>query len=121
MLEEMKMEEIRLQKYIAECGVASRRKSEDLIQQGKIKVNGVVVTELGTKINPNKDIVEYNNKVIKREENNVYILLNKPIGYVTTAKDQFNRLSVLDLVNVKERIVPCRKVRFLYIRSFDTF
>ena len=99
-------EEIRLQKYIADCGVTSRRKAEELIIQGKIKVNGKVVTELGTKVNPKKDIVLYNDKEIKVEKKNVYILLNKPIGYVTTAKEQFDRDSVLDLVKVKERIVP---------------
>lgn len=106
------MEEIRLQKYIAECGIASRRKAEELILEGKIIVNGIIVTELGTKINPSKDIVEYNNKVIEPEQRNVYILLNKPIGYVTTVKDQFNRPSVLDLVKVKERIVPVGRLDF---------
>ena len=100
------MEEIRLQKYIADCGVTSRRKAEELIKQGKIQVNGKIVTELGTKVNPQKDIVTYNNKQIKNEQKYVYILLNKPIGYVTTVKDQFERQSVLDLVKVKERIVP---------------
>lgn len=100
------MEEIRLQKYLSEAGIASRRKSEELILQGKIKVNGQVVTELGTKVNPEKDEVKYKDKLVKIENKKIYILLNKPIGYVTTAKDQFNRDSVLDLVKVKERIVP---------------
>ena len=100
------MEEIRLQKYIADCGITSRRKAEELIKQGKIKVNGQIVYELGTKINPQKDIVLYQDKKIKEKEKNVYILLNKPIGYVTTVKDQFKRPSVLDLVKVKERVVP---------------
>lgn len=100
------MEE-RLQKFLAESGVASRRKSEDLILNGKVKVNGITVTELGIKINPENDIVEYNGKVIKKENNKVYILLNKPIGYVTTVKDQFKRDTVMDLVKgVKERVVP---------------
>ena len=100
------MEE-RLQKYLAECGIASRRKSEELIEQGLVKVNGKVVTELGTKINSEKDIVEYNGKKVQKVTKKVYILLNKPIGYVTTVKDQFDRDSVLDLVrDVKERIVP---------------
>lgn len=100
------MEEIRLQKYLSEAGITSRRKSEELILQGKIKVNGQIVTELGTKVNPEKDEVKYEDKLVKLENKKIYILLNKPIGYVTTAKDQFNRDSVLDLVKVKERIVP---------------
>ena len=100
------MEDIRLQKFLSGAGVASRRKAEELIQQGKVKVNNVIITELGTKINPEKDKIEYEGKTITREDKKVYILLNKPIGYVTTAKDQFNRDSVLDLVKVKQRIVP---------------
>lgn len=100
------MEDIRLQKYLAECGIASRRKAEELILQGKVKVNGNKITELGVKVNPIKDIVEYNGKKVKIETETVYILLNKPIGYVTTAKDQFNRDSVLDLVKNNKRLVP---------------
>lgn len=100
------MEEIRLQKYIAKSGVASRRKAEELILEGKIQVNGKTITELGTKVNPEKDIVTYNGRKLKTEEEFVYILLNKPIGYVTTVKDQFGRDSVLDLVKVKEHLVP---------------
>lgn len=100
------MEEIRLQKYLAEGGIASRRKAEELILQGKITVNDIKVLELGTKVNPKKDIVKYNGKKVEIENELVYILLNKPIGYVTTAKDQFNRETVLDLVKVNKRLVP---------------
>jgi len=100
------VEEIRLQKYMAECGLASRRKCEEYIQQGKVKVNGKVITELGTKIIPSEDKVEFEGKTIISESKHVYILLNKPIGYVTTTNDQFGRDDVLDLVKVKERIVP---------------
>ena len=100
------LEEIRLQKYLAEAGIASRRKAEELILQGKVQVNGKVVTELGTKVQPGKDEVKYENKIVQIENKKIYILLNKPIGYVTTVKDQFNRDSVLDLVKVKERLVP---------------
>ena len=89
------MEE-RLQKYLANSGVASRRKCEELILQGKVEVNGKVVTELGTKINPEKDIVKFDGKEVKQVKKMVYILLNKPIGYVTTADDQFGRETVLD-------------------------
>ena len=99
-------EAIRLQKYMAEAGIASRRKAEELILEGKVKVNGKIVDELGIKIMPNKDIVEYNGKKVVLEKEYVYILLNKPIGYVTTVKDQFNRDSILDLVKTNKRIVP---------------
>ncbi len=98
--------EVRLQKYLAEAGIASRRKCEELILSGKVLVNDVLVTELGTKVNTEKDVVKYNGNVVKPVEEKVYILLNKPIGYVTTAKDQFNRDTVLDLVKIKERVVP---------------
>jgi len=100
------MEEMRLQKYLASCGVASRRKCEELILNGKIEVNGSTVFELGTKVNPDKDEIKYNGKVVKLEDEKIYILLNKPIGYVTTAKEQFGRDMVLDLVKVNKRIVP---------------
>ena len=99
------MEE-RLQKYLASCGIASRRKCEEYISQGKVQVNGKVVTELGTKINPDRDTVKFDGKIVNQAKNLVYILLNKPIGYVTTADDQFGRDTVLDLVKVRERVVP---------------
>ncbi len=101
------MEEIRLQKFLAENGVASRRKCEELIENGKVKVNDEIVTKLGTKINPDKDTVEYNGKRIEKSKKEyTYILLNKPIDYVTTVKDQFNRKTVLDLVKTNKRLVP---------------
>jgi len=102
------MEEIRLQKYLAENGVASRRKCEEYILEGRIKVNNKIVDTLGTKIIPNKDIIEFDGKPIENnKKEKVYILLNKPIGYVTTAKDQFGRDTVLDLIKgIKTRIVP---------------
>lgn len=100
------MEQIRLQKYLADCGIASRRKAEELILQGKVKVNGKIITELGTKITQNQDKVEFENKEVKLKDDYVYILLNKPIGYVTTVKDQFNRDSILDLVKTNKRLVP---------------
>ena len=99
------MEEIRLQKYLAEAGIASRRKCEEYIEQGRVKVNNDIAT-LGVKVNPEADIVLFDGKRIDKKEELVYISLNKPIGYVTTSKDQFSRDSVLDLVKVKQRIVP---------------
>lgn len=103
---EKDLEEIRLQKFLAQAGIASRRKAEEWIRQGKVKINHEIVTELGTKVIPGKDEIEYEGKLITIQNEDIYILLNKPIGYVTTAKDQFNRDSVLDLVKVKQRIVP---------------
>ena len=101
------MEEIRLQKYLANCGIASRRKCEEYIVSGKIKVNDNIVTELGTKINPDKDKVYFNDKEVNIKEEKIYILLNKPIGYVTTVKDQFSRQTVIDLLTkIHERVLP---------------
>lgn len=100
------MEQIRLQKYLADAGIASRRKAEELIKQGKVYVNGKIVKELGTKVTPNVDEIRYEGKKVEIEEKYIYILLNKPIGYVTTVKDQFNRDSVMDLVKIRKRLVP---------------
>lgn len=100
------MEEERLQKFLANNGMAARRKCEEYIVDGRVKVNGKVVTQLGVKINPDKDIVEFDGKVVNKSEKKVYILLNKPIGYVTTAKDQFDRPTVLDLVKIDEKVLP---------------
>ena len=102
---QINMEE-RLQKYLAECGIASRRKCEEYIIQGKVQVNGKKITELGVKVNPEKDKITFEGKNVKQEERKVYILLNKPIGYVTTSDEQFGRDKVLDLVKVRERVVP---------------
>jgi pseudouridylate synthase len=101
------MEEERLQKYLANSGIASRRKAEEYILAGKVKVNGKIVTELGTKVNPFKDIVEFEGKKVNKDIKKVYVLLNKPIDYVTTVKDQFNRNTVVDLVkNAGENLLP---------------
>ena len=101
---------VRLQKFLAEAGIASRRKCEELIMQGKVAVNNAIVTELGTKIDPETDKVTYNGKNVENDTEKVYILLNKPIGFVTTAKDQFDRDTVLDLIKINERIVPCGRL-----------
>ena len=127
------MEKVRLQKYLAECGVASRRKSEEYIAAGLVKVNGEVITELGVKINPQEDKVEIKSQagnilqivkkneeedLVKEDEKNiiekelkpekkVYILLNKPVGYVTTVNDEKGRSTVMELLkDVKEKVVP---------------
>ena len=93
--------EVRLQKYLADCGVASRRKSEELILSGKVSVNGKIVTELGTKVDSEKDEVKFSGRIIKNtNQEYVYVLLNKPIGYVSTVADQFDRETVLNLINI---------------------
>lgn len=101
------MEEMRLQKFLANSGICSRRNAEKLILEGKVNVNGRIVTELGTKVNPEKDIVTYNGNEVKQEEKHFYILLNKPVGYVTTVKEQFGRPTVIDLVKgIDAKLVP---------------
>lgn len=97
---------IRLNKYIAECGICSRRSADNLILEAKVQINGETVTDLGIKIDENKDIIKVNGKSINKEEKKVYIMLNKPKGYVTTSKEQFGRKSVLDLLDVDFRVYP---------------
>ncbi|CUS82013.1 pseudouridine synthase [Candidatus Kryptobacter tengchongensis] len=97
---------IRLNKYLAMCGIASRRKADELIQQGRVAVNGEVITQLGIKIDPRKDKVTVDGKPVKPEEKLVYIVLNKPKDCITTVKDEKGRRTVLDLVKVKQRIFP---------------
>ncbi|MFZ5989759.1 MAG: pseudouridine synthase [Bacillota bacterium] len=106
------MSEVRLQKYLADSGVASRRKAEEIISQGRVKVNGTITTEMGIKVSE-KDKVEVDGRILKREERKVYIALNKPVGYITTSKDQFGRPTVLDLVHdIKERIFPVGRLDY---------
>ncbi|MEW8957073.1 pseudouridine synthase [Clostridium sp.] len=105
------MEE-RLQKFMARCGVASRRKCEEIIVQGRVKVNGVIVKELGIKVNGENNKVLVDEKEIFLEENKRYIMLNKPEGYVTTVKDEKNRKTILDIVKVDERIYPIGRLDY---------
>lgn len=98
------MEE-RLNKYLASNGICSRRSADEIIKQGKVKVNGNIVQTLGTKVN-DTDIVEVDNMIVKTVKARIYIALNKPVGYVTTANEQFGRPCVTDIVNVGERIYP---------------
>ncbi len=116
------MEEIRLQKYLAQNGIASRRKCEEYILQGKVKLNGKIVLELGTKINSKDDIVEFENRKIENiDKEKIYILLNKPIGYVTTSKDQFRKRYSARFSKSKHTYSTSRKARYVYIRCFNTY
>ena len=99
--------EIRLQKYLAQCGVASRRKAENLIAEGRITVDGKIVTSMGTKVNPEKQQILFDGKPVSIEKEKIYYLLNKPKGYVTTVSDPQGRPIVTDLIkDINERIFP---------------
>jgi 23S rRNA pseudouridine2605 synthase len=100
----------RLQKVIANSGYTSRRKAEDLIVEGKVKVNGIIVKELGTKVT-NKDVVEVNGKAISKVEK-VYYVLYKPEGYVSTTNDELGRRQVTDLVPDYIRVYPVGRLDY---------
>ena len=105
------MEE-RLQKYMARCGVASRRKCEEFILQGMVEVNGNLVNELGAKVNCIEDKVSYKGELIFPEETMVYIALNKPEGIISTVSDDKGRETILDIVKVPERIYPIGRLDY---------
>lgn len=105
------MEE-RLQKYMARCGVASRRKCEEIILSNRVKIDDVVVNELGAKIDPIKNKVRVDGKLIYPEETKVYIALNKPTGYLSTVKDDRGRKTLLDIVKVEQRIYPIGRLDY---------
>ena len=97
----------RLQKVLAKAGIASRRGAEELIRQGKVRVDGKVVTEMGTRVDPATQLIECNDIPVTSEEKKVYILLHKPVGYLSTVDDPQGRPIVTDLLdNVKERVYP---------------
>jgi 23S rRNA pseudouridine2605 synthase len=103
----------RLHKYMARCGVASRRKCEQMIIAGIVSVNGISITSPGYCIEPGKDRVKVAGRVISDTKQKVYIMLNKPLGYVSTARDQFNRPTVIDLVKgVGQRIYPVGRLDY---------
>ncbi len=97
---------VRLQKYMADCGVASRRKSEELIAGGKVKVNGRVAS-IGDKVDPKNDTISVNGRKLTQDKNYIYIMLHKPRGYVTTMSDEMDRKCVAELVaDIGKRIYP---------------
>ena len=103
----------RLQKIIAAAGIASRRKAEELISQGLVSVNGEVVTELGSKADPERDHIRVNGKLLHGPERHVYLLMNKPKGYVTTLRDPEHRPTVMDLLRgVKARVYPVGRLDY---------
>src|SRR5579871_815148 len=103
----------RLQKIIAAAGIASRRKAEELISQGRVTVNGQVVTELGSKADAGRDSVKVDGKLIRGAQRHTYLLLNKPRGYVTTVSDPEGRPTVMSLLHhTPERIYPVGRLDY---------
>jgi 23S rRNA pseudouridine2605 synthase len=96
----------RLHKVLAQAGVASRRKCEELIAAGRVKVNGEIVTIPGRKVDPHSDHIEVDGKAIQLPSDHVYFLLNKPVGYVSTVRDPQGRPTVMDLLPVRRRVYP---------------
>lgn len=105
---------VRLQKYIAMSGKASRRGAEELINEGRVKVNGEKVKEQGVKVEIGADEVSVDGKVLKLKDKKYYIMLNKPVGYVSTVKDQFDRPTVIDLIGdeISTRIFPVGRLDY---------
>ena len=101
----------RLNKFIASSGYTSRRKADDLIINGKVKINGKVVRELGVKVDSN-DLVTVEGNVLKKEENKEYFLLNKPRGVITAVTDDLNRKTVVDLIDTDKRIYPVGRLDY---------
>jgi len=103
----------RLQKIIATAGIASRRKAEELITAGRVQVNGQTITELGTKADAETDHIRVNGKLLQGAQRHVYLLLNKPKGYVTTVSDPEKRPTVMDLIRgVKGRVYPVGRLDY---------
>ncbi len=107
------MELVRLQKFIADSGITSRRKAEEYIRDGRVRVDGKVVREMGIKINPSENLVEVDGNAIRPEEKKFYIMLNKPMGYITTTSDDFGRPTVMELCrDVHGRIYPVGRLDY---------
>ncbi len=103
----------RLQKILSHAGISSRRKAEEYILEGRIRVNGKIVTELGTKADPDKDHIKVDGKLLRRHERHVYLMLNKPKNCVTTASDPQGRPTVMDhLRGVRERVYPVGRLDY---------
>ncbi|MEE0434976.1 MAG: pseudouridine synthase [Peptococcaceae bacterium] len=101
------MTRVRLQKYMADCGVASRRQSEKMITQGRVKVNGQIVKELGTQITPGEDCVSVDDKDIAVQDEYLFYMFNKPAGYLTTTQDPQGRPTIFDCFpELKGRVLP---------------
>jgi len=103
---------MRLNKYLADCGVASRRACDKLIAEGRVAVNGKIVDQMGVVVNPDNDHVTVNGKRVAVKHKTYYILLHKPKGYVTTVCDELGRRTVMDLIDIKARLYPVGRLDY---------
>jgi pseudouridine synthase len=108
----VEQEEIRLNRYLALSGVGSRRTCDDYIAQGRIEVNGEVITSMGSRISPENDIVKFDGRIVRPTENFIYLLLNKPLYTVSTVRDEKGRKTVIDLINLPIRLFPVGRLDF---------
>ena len=108
----MEKKKIRLNRFLALCGLGSRRKCDELIASGVVRVNGEIVSEMGASIDPENDVVEFQNDKVQPDQEHLYILLNKPLHTVTTVSNEKKRKTVLDLINIDRRIFPVGRLDF---------
>jgi len=105
--------QVRLNKFLSHCGIASRREADKMIAVGKVKVNGEAIQILGYKIDTEEDKVEVNGKIVKEDKGFKYLLLNKPSGYLVTMKDPFQRPTIMDLLpSLGRRVFPVGRLDF---------
>jgi 23S rRNA pseudouridine2605 synthase len=103
---------IRLNHYLARCGLGSRRKCDELISSGAVSVNGKIITQMGVRVEPNVDVITHDNKIMHLQDKLIYVLLNKPLRTITTAKDERHRKTVLDVVKIVDRIYPVGRLDY---------
>lgn len=102
---------VRLNRYISECGIASRRKADEMIEQGRVTINGKTITQMGITVDPTVDLIKVDGESVRKEKK-VYFLLNKPKGFITTTKDEKNRPNVTELIHTNLAIFPVGRLDF---------
>jgi pseudouridine synthase len=103
----------RLQKFIARAGVASRREVERFITEGRVAVNGCIITKLGTKVDPVRDVIKFDGRLVRSSPKKLYVVLNKPVGYVSTLKDPQGRPVIMELLNrITVRVYPVGRLDY---------
>lgn len=105
--------QIRLNRFLAMAGIGSRRNCDGFIQEGRVKINGEVVDTLGVRVDPDNDKVEFDGEIVSRDQQLIYILLNKPLRTVTTVKDERNRRTVIDVLRLQQRLFPVGRLDYM--------